>query len=91
MEKLGIIDFSWENKEGVLEVNIFKIKDFMGTPQESEEMKPEWFLVKDIPYDKMWSDDKYWMPLFLENKKFKGNFVFDEKDNILKYNLEEIQ
>ncbi len=89
MEKLGILDFSWEGKENVLEVNVFKTTEFSGEPQETEEMKPEWFLVKNIPYDKMWQDDKYWLPLFLENKKFKGKFIFDSNNNILSHQLYE--
>jgi hypothetical protein len=24
----------------------------------------------------MWADDRYWMPLFLEGKKFKGKYLF---------------
>lgn len=89
IEKLGIIDFSWKGKTDVLEVNIFKAREFEGEPKESDEMRPQWFDVKDIPFDSMWKDDKYWMPLFLENKKFKGKFIFDDKDNILDYKLEE--
>ena len=87
IERVGVIDFSWKDKEDILEVNIFKAVDFTGLPKESEEMKPQWFLVNNIPYEKMWSDDKYWMPMFLENKKFKGNFIFDEKNNVINYQL----
>ena len=87
-ENLGILDFSWEGKENeVLEVNIFKATDFSGEPQETEEMKPQWFLVNEIPFEKMWSDDKYWLPMFLENKKFKGSFVFDQNNSVLDYQL----
>jgi hypothetical protein len=25
----------------------------------------------------MWSDDVYWMPLFLKGRRFKGRLVFD--------------
>ena len=91
MKKLGVINFSWSYKKDVLEVNIFKVYDFSGIPTESEEMKPEWFLIKDIPYEKMWSDDKYWIPLFLENKIFKAKFIFDDKDNVLNYKLKEVK
>ncbi|HDZ85913.1 MAG TPA: 8-oxo-dGTP diphosphatase [Candidatus Moranbacteria bacterium] len=90
IDQIGVIEFSWKNKSEVLEVHIFKAEEFEGEPTESEEMKPEWFHVDEIPYNTMWSDDPYWVPLFLENKKFKGNFVFDDDDNVLEYNLEEI-
>jgi len=90
IKKLGIIDFHWKNKEDVCEVHIYKINKFSGIPTESEEMKPEWFDVDKIPFGKMWSDDPFWMPLFLAGKKFKGKFLFDDSDNILEKELAEV-
>jgi hypothetical protein len=54
-------------------------------------MRPKWFHVDEIPYDEMWSDDKLWLPFLLNNKKFKGYFLFnaDEK-TILNYQVNEI-
>src|SRR3989344_1167498 len=90
MKKIGVLDFSWKDKPSdVLEVNIFKATDFSGQPQETEEMKPAWFLEKDIPFENMWPDDKYWFSLFLENKKFKGEFLFDQQNAIIKHTLQE--
>lgn len=77
MCKVGILDFEFESDPKILEVHIFRVSDFTGEPQESEEMKPERFHVDQIPFDQMWSDDIYWMPLLLAGKKFKGRFVFD--------------
>ncbi len=88
IEKMGTLDFCWQGKEeDILEVNIFKATEFAGQLQETEEMKPQWFLIKDIPYETMWSDDKYWLPLFLEGKKFKGNFIFDQHNNVVGHEL----
>jgi 8-oxo-dGTP diphosphatase / 2-hydroxy-dATP diphosphatase len=78
MSKRGIIEFRFQNDPKILEVHIFSIEKFNGMPIETEEMKPRWFKIKDIPYDKMWSDDKFWLPLFLAGKKFKGDFLFDQ-------------
>lgn len=78
MEKVGIIDFEFENDPKVLEVHIFRVTNFTGEPTESEEMKPQWFNVNEIPYNEMWSDDIYWLPLMLQGKKFKGTFFFDK-------------
>lgn len=90
LKKVGVLQFSWQGKEDeILEVHSFKAVDFMGQPQETEEMKPEWFAIKDIPFEKMWADDKYWFPLFLENKQFEGRFLFDESNNIVEYELHE--
>ena len=60
-------------------------------------MKPEWFLEKEIPFDQMWPDDKYWIPMFLAGKKFKGKFLFNQPSTpeltstILKEELIEVE
>lgn len=90
IKKIGVIDFYWKDKEDIIEVNIFKSESFTGIPTESEEMKPQWFDIKDIPFKDMWQDDTHWMPLFLDNKKFRGKFIFDDNDNILEKELNEV-
>jgi 8-oxo-dGTP diphosphatase/2-hydroxy-dATP diphosphatase len=92
LEKRGIIVFEFQDDQENLEVHIFHVTKFEGEPTESEEMKPEWFNVQDIPFKQMWADDKQWFPLFLEGKKFKGTFLLDgEKGNkIIKSELVEV-
>ena len=91
LEKVGIIDFEFKGNSEILEVHIFKGQDYSGEPVESEEMKPQWFLIDAIPFQDMWSDDKYWLPLFLAGKKFKGYFLFDESDTVIKHELSEVK
>ncbi|MDD5731475.1 MAG: 8-oxo-dGTP diphosphatase [Patescibacteria group bacterium] len=92
LEELGVLEFEFAKKPGdILEVHIFKSIDFSGEPTESEEMKPEWFDEDKVPFEKMWSDDPYWFPLFLAGKKFKGHFLFDDNDQILEKNIEVIK
>ncbi len=86
-QQIGVLDFTWKNKPEILQVHIFKADNFSGEPRESEEMRPEWFDVKEIPFVSMWQDDKYWVPLFLQNKNFQGKFLFDDSDNVLDYSL----
>ena len=96
MEKVGLIDFKFENDQKILETHIFYISEFLGNPTETEEMKPEWFDTNKIPYDKMWSDDTFWLPLLLKKKKFKGEFLFDKPSDpeysakIINQTLEEV-
>lgn len=97
MQKVGILDFSFENDPKILEVHIFKITEFDGSPTESEEMKPQWFSLDQIPFEQMWSDDIYWFPFLLSGKFFKGEFLFDRPSGaeysakIITYKLEEVQ
>lgn len=87
MEKVGIIDFEFNGNSEILEVHIFKVVSFSGEPSESEEMKPQWWHINEIPFKEMWPDDTCWVPLFLDGKKFKGKFLFGKSDVILKYEL----
>lgn len=88
ISKGGILEFNFEGNPDTIEVNLFRAMDFSGEPQESEEMRPEWFNVNEIPYDSMWPDDRHWLPLFLEGNNLSGKFLFDEKGNeILKKEL----
>lgn len=77
MYKAGVLNFSFENDPKILEVHVFSASTFTGEPTESDEMKPKWFDIKDIPYEQMWSDDSHWLPLLLNGKKFNGSFLFD--------------
>lgn len=78
MTEEGILEFEFENDPTILEVHVFKIHSYHGEPSETEEMKPEWFAIDEIPFKQMWSDDVYWFPYFLKGKKFRGKFLFDK-------------
>jgi 8-oxo-dGTP diphosphatase / 2-hydroxy-dATP diphosphatase len=92
LTKLGVIDFEFQGKPGILEVNIFKSTGFPGETTESDEMKPQWFDVDKIPFNEMWPDDIHWFPLFLAGKKFTGRFLFGEDggNTIVEQELREV-
>lgn len=91
LEKMGEIEFEFESKPELLEVHFYRSNAFSGEPTESEEMRPRWYPIDEIPYDKMWPDDPYWMPMLLKGEKFKGKFLFDENHKILDWKLEEVK
>lgn len=64
-KELGVLDFSWKEKPEILQVHVFKASEFSGGPKETEGMKPEWFDIEKIPFNSMWSDDKFWFSFFL--------------------------
>ncbi len=75
-EKVGFLEFVFQTGE-MLDCHIFKSDKFSGEPKESEEMRPQWFHVDEIPYEDMWPEDLHWFPLMFAGKKFKGKFLFD--------------
>lgn len=95
LKKIGILEFEFEekpNKFDSLEVHVHQIIDYTGEPKETDEMRPEWFDVSDIPYYKMWEADTKWLPIFLDGKKFKGKFYYNNaKDRkLLSYGIDAV-
>ena len=90
LKELATLNFSFPGakKESNQQVVVFICNAWEGKPVETEEMSPKWFKVNKIPYDKMWSDDKYWLPIVLEGKYVRADFHFDNNDNLRKHFVE---
>ena len=56
---------------------VFTATGFEGEPRETDEAIPIWIPADALPYHRMWADDRVWMPLLLQSKKFIGRFLFD--------------
>ncbi len=82
LDLAGILDFTFAHDEKELEVYVYKVTKYDGVAAETEEMRPVWFKGVDIPYQQMWPDDVYWLPLLLTGKCFRGAFHFDQPATI---------
>jgi len=70
-------------------VHVFHATKYTGIPTESEEMQPHWYSIDAIPYEKMWCDDKYWLPHLLNGKSVCGQFDFAaDEETLLDYILD---
>ncbi|CAL1588011.1 unnamed protein product [Knipowitschia caucasica] len=90
LEKIGNIKFEFVGETQLLDVHIFRADSYNGEPTESEEMRPQWFELDQIPFREMWADDSLWFPLMLQRKKFVGYFKFQGHEVILSHTLEEV-
>ncbi|XP_058705563.1 oxidized purine nucleoside triphosphate hydrolase [Poecile atricapillus] len=91
LQKMGQITFEFVGNSELMDVHIFRADDFHGEPTESEEMRPQWFQLDEVPFHHMWPDDSYWFPLVLQRKLFRGYFKFQGQDTILEHSLEEVE
>nr|CAD7263019.1 unnamed protein product [Timema shepardi] len=87
MDRVGLLEFQFEGDPVLLEVHVFTTTNFKGEPVETDEMFPKWFPIDQIPFDKMWLDDRIWFPLLLRQQKFQGFFLFKGHDTILSHTL----
>lgn len=80
---VGMIDFDLylKGEKAIEKVHIFVANNYKGEVRESEEMKPKWFDINKIPYEKMFDDDLLWLPDVINGKLVKGNVVFDKNNH----------
>ena len=96
IEKRGVVAFDFKDGSRSVEVHIFSCSEFSGEPTESEEMRPQWFSMDEIPFKDMWTADTYWLPMFFQGKRFKGKFLYDMPTtpdtiaNVLEKSVEEV-
>lgn len=83
LRQVAVLEFLFPDQTH-LEVHAYFLDAFVGTPAETEEMRPQWFSVTEIPYDKMWADDMYWLPRALLGETLLGKVWFDDKQQLLK-------
>lgn len=91
--KVGKVSFDefYKDKKVKLVFHLYIATKWEGIPKETEEMIPEWFNVANILYDKMFPDDRYWLPLILEGQKIDAYFDFDEDWNLLAKDIKEFK
>ncbi|MFU8867755.1 8-oxo-dGTP diphosphatase [Natronococcus sp.] len=75
LEKAGELDFRLDGDRHTF-CHVFRTRQFAGEPRPSEEARPEWFALEDVPYDRMWEDDRLWLPAVLEGETVAGEFRF---------------
>lgn len=93
MEKVVEIAFDNLYYKGTPERNVmygFIATEWEGEPIETDEIKPEWVKISDLDYDKMWVDDRHWLPQVLAGKKIQAWFHFNEDDTFDDYWVDEI-
>ena len=77
--KHGELHFAMSDIPDIL-CHVFLAYDFQGDPVETDEAKPLWCRLGDIPYERMWKDDIHWLPVLLDERSFHGRFVFEGEE-----------
>lgn len=70
-----------------IHVWVYRTRDFEGVPTESPEAAPLWTRLDQIPFERMWEDDKYWLPMMIHGQRFQTRWIFDG-DRMLDHAIE---
>lgn len=87
-EQVGTVIFDELFYKGNRQTNVmhcFVATEWRGEPVETAEIKPEWFEVGEIPYEKMWADGEYWMPQVLDGSKIEARFRMSDDYRVLEH------
>jgi 8-oxo-dGTP diphosphatase len=85
LKKMAEIEFIFPDEDINNYCYVFICEDFIGGPKDMGEGELKWFKKEDIPLDKMWDDDKYWLKDVLKGKYVNMRFHFDENGKVKKY------
>ncbi len=72
----GRLDFAFTDGYS-LRCHVFTASACEGTLRETDEAAPFWCAEEEIPYGRMWADDRLWIPLMLDACPFEAQFIFD--------------
>lgn len=72
LRKMGETRYVFDGDEQDHLVHVYTTDSFEGYPSETDEMRPKWFGVDEIPYNNMWKNDRFWMPYLLKSEGFKA-------------------
>ncbi len=90
LEWRGLLEF-YNNGNLEMLVHVFSTDSYDGELCESDEAEPHWFSKDDIPFDRMWLDDRYWFPLLLDGERFYGRFWFRDWAELLRGEVYELR
>ena len=77
LHHLGTLNFRFPAKPEWNEVaQVFLITRWKGEPMETEEIRPAWFPVEQIPYEKMWHDYSFWLPDAIQGQPISATFTY---------------
>jgi hypothetical protein len=66
-----------------MDVEIFTTADWAGQAAETEEIRPQWFPVGALPYDRMWQDASHWLPHVLAGERLTATFTYaDDNESV---------
>jgi 8-oxo-dGTP diphosphatase len=85
LEQRGEIEFIFPDQDINNYVYVFVAKDWEGEPVDGGEGELKWFKISELPLDKMWDDDRYWLPRLLAGEKIHMRFYLNENNKINKF------
>jgi 8-oxo-dGTP diphosphatase len=84
LKEVGLLEFYFPKSDSWSNIcSVFTAEEFSGELIPSgEECNAHWVGLDAIPFEKMWSDDRLWVPILLSGRRFHRVYSFDENDHM---------
>jgi 8-oxo-dGTP diphosphatase len=71
-----------------MDVAVFTCAEWSGEPAETDEVRPQWFPVADLPFDRMWDDAPRWLPRVLSGERLRAVFRYaDDNETVVAHTV----
>jgi 8-oxo-dGTP pyrophosphatase MutT (NUDIX family) len=77
LEKIADIQFYFAGKP-VFQCHAYVARSWENDAAESEEMRPQWFPIRSMPFDTMWVSDSLWLERALAGEHLRGVVHFND-------------
>lgn len=76
--RTGEITFTWADPSRVpFRVSLVRAEAWTGEPVDTDELAPFWCALEEIPYARMWDDDRIWLPNVLRGTPIHATIGYD--------------
>lgn len=83
---MGRVRFLWPHRPlWNQDVGVYVVTEWIGVPEETEAIKPYWFKQTQLPVDRMWDDNQYFIPKVLEGETINAVFLYGEDGRVREY------
>lgn len=75
----GVLDLCFGDPASrLLQVHLFTCDRFTGRPRGGREGALRWYGIHRLPFDDLWPDMRYWLPLVLAGGEVNGTCEYDD-------------
>lgn len=84
----GLVRFLYPHKPTKnMQTIPYLITSWEGEPRESDSIIPMRFNLKKVPFDRMWKDNKIWLPRVLEKETIFCDILYNSDNQVQKYSF----
>ena len=83
LKQVALVHFYFDGNP-VFECYVYVTTTWQGEPVETEEMRPQWYPARNLPFESMWVADVKWVPLILNGEKIEATVNFNNDGSVVR-------